>query len=147
MKPKSPKGYRRRRERNNHLPKVIVGVKPLPGLFTAAAEFTAETDWLADGERSELLVPRRRGKVPERLKGAGSKTVVVFMGARGFESLYPSKRLLAGRHCRLARPGRPTGSSLRIPVFRAPGEDLHPGRSAATGVLWEVALRAPVQGF
>src|SRR4029077_12891449 len=27
---------------------------------------------------------------------------------QGFESLYPSKRLLAGRHCRLAEPGRPT---------------------------------------
>ena len=26
-------------------------------------------------------------------------------------------RLLAGRHCRLAEPGRPTGSSPRIPVF------------------------------
>jgi len=36
---------------------------------------------------------------------------------RGFESLYPSKRLLAGRHCRLAEPGRPTGSSLRILCF------------------------------
>src|SRR5258708_16456467 len=34
-----------------------------------------------------------------------------------FESLYPSKRLLAGRHCRLAEPGRPTGSSLRILCF------------------------------
>src|SRR6266478_8322765 len=33
---------------------------------------------------------------------------------RGFESLYPSERLLAGRHCRLAEPGRPTGSSPRI---------------------------------
>jgi len=75
------------------LPKVILGVKPLPGLFTAAEEFTAETDWLAEGERSELLVPRRRGKVPERLKGAGSKTVVVFMGARGFESLSLQRRV------------------------------------------------------
>jgi hypothetical protein len=35
-------------------------------------------------------------------------------GDRGFESLYPSKRSLAGRHCRLAEPGRPTGSSSRI---------------------------------
>ena len=36
---------------------------------------------------------------------------------RGFESLYPSERLLAGRHCRLAEPGRPTGSSPRILCF------------------------------
>ena len=36
---------------------------------------------------------------------------------RGFESLYPSKRLLAGRHCTLAEPGRPTGSSPRILCF------------------------------
>jgi hypothetical protein len=36
---------------------------------------------------------------------------------RGFESLYPSKRLLAGRLCRLAGPRRPTGSRPRIPVF------------------------------
>jgi hypothetical protein len=34
-----------------------------------------------------------------------------------FESLYPSRRLLAGRHCRLAEPGRPTGSSPRILCF------------------------------
>src|SRR6266478_473158 len=38
-------------------------------------------------------------------------------GDRGFESLYPSKRLSAGRHCRLAGPGRPAGSRPRIPVF------------------------------
>jgi hypothetical protein len=36
---------------------------------------------------------------------------------RQFESLYPSKRLLAGRHCRLAEPGRPIGSSPRILCF------------------------------
>src|SRR6266481_2146031 len=35
----------------------------------------------------------------------------------GSNPLYPSKRLLAGRHCRLAEPGRPTGSSLRILCF------------------------------
>jgi hypothetical protein len=38
-------------------------------------------------------------------------------GDRGFESLYPSRRLSAGRHCRLAGPGRPAGSRPRIPVF------------------------------
>src|SRR3984893_6640907 len=38
-------------------------------------------------------------------------------GDRGFESLYPSERLLAVRHCRLAEPGRPTGSSPRILCF------------------------------
>ena len=38
-------------------------------------------------------------------------------GPAEFESLYPSKRLLAGRHCRLAEPGRPTGSSPRILCF------------------------------
>ncbi len=32
-------------------------------------------------------------------------------------TLYPSKRLLAGRYCRLAGPGRPAGSSLRILCF------------------------------
>jgi hypothetical protein len=36
---------------------------------------------------------------------------------REFESLYPSKRFLAGRHCRLAEPGRPTGSCPRILCF------------------------------
>ena len=38
-------------------------------------------------------------------------------GDQRFESLYPSKRLLAGRYCRLAGPGRPAGSSLRILCF------------------------------
>src|ERR1700730_16511719 len=38
-------------------------------------------------------------------------------GDRGFESLYPSKGLLAGRLCRLAEPGLPTGSSLRSLCF------------------------------
>ena len=38
-------------------------------------------------------------------------------GDRGFESLYPLTRLLAGRHCRLAGPGWPAGSRPRIPVF------------------------------
>jgi hypothetical protein len=38
-------------------------------------------------------------------------------GDQGFESLYPSRRLSAGRHCRLAGPGRPAGSRPRIPVF------------------------------
>jgi acetolactate synthase-1/2/3 large subunit len=33
------------------------------------------------------------------------------------KSLYPSRRLSAGRHCRLAGPGRPAGSRPRIPVF------------------------------
>jgi hypothetical protein len=41
---------------------------------------------------------------------------------------------------RLAGPGRPIGSSPSSPVARPPGEDLHPGRLAATEVLWEVAL-------
>ena len=36
---------------------------------------------------------------------------------RRFESLYLSKRLLASRRCRLAEPGRPTGSSPRILCF------------------------------
>ncbi len=38
-------------------------------------------------------------------------------GNRKFESLYPPKRSLAGRHCRLAEPGRPTGNSPRILCF------------------------------
>ena len=33
------------------------------------------------------------------------------------KSLYPSKRLLAGRHCRQAGPGWPAGSRPRIPLF------------------------------
>src|SRR4029077_17982415 len=68
-------------------------------------------------------------------------------GDREFESLYPSRRLSAGRHCRLAGPGRPAGSRPRIPAFLAPGTDLRPGRSTATEVPWEVAPRAPVQGL
>ena len=45
------------------------------------------------------------------------ESVVYPAGDRWFESLYPSKRSLAGRHCRLAEPGRPTGSRLRILCF------------------------------
>jgi hypothetical protein len=36
---------------------------------------------------------------------------------RAVTSLYPLKRLLAGRHCRLARPGWSAGGRPRIPVF------------------------------
>jgi hypothetical protein len=49
---------------------VILGVKPLPGLFTAAAEFTAETDWLAEGEGFEPSVPRKR----DRTSGANVRS-------------------------------------------------------------------------
>jgi hypothetical protein len=45
------------------------------------------------------------------------ESAVYSPGDRGFESLYPSKPLLAGRHCRLAEPGRPSGSSPRILCF------------------------------
>jgi len=51
------------------------------------------------------------------IERGGLETIVTLRGDRGFESLYPSKRLLAGRHSRLAEPGRPTGSSLRILCF------------------------------
>ena len=44
------------------------------------------------------------------------------------------------------RAGLP-GVARESCVLRAPGTDLHPGRSAATEVPWEVALRAPVQGL
>jgi CheY-like chemotaxis protein len=36
---------------------------------------------------------------------------------REIKSLYPSKRLSAGRRCRLVGPGWPAGSCPRIPVF------------------------------
>src|SRR5712671_4913852 len=58
---------------------------------------------------TEFVVPRA-APLDERIRKEGSLT-----GDRGFESLYPSKRLLAGRHCRLAGPGRPTGSSPTNP--------------------------------
>ena len=38
-------------------------------------------------------------------RGGTLESVADLTGDRGFESLYPSKRLLAGRHCRLAGPG------------------------------------------
>jgi hypothetical protein len=57
--------------------------------------------------RISFTLPQH-GEVPERSNGEPLSLSRV--GDRGFESLYPSKRLLAGRHCRLAGPGRPTGS-------------------------------------
>jgi hypothetical protein len=56
--------------------------------------------------------------IPHKPTGAaGPTTELTMVGDRGFESLYPSTRLSAGRHCRLAGPGRPAGSRPRIPVF------------------------------
>src|SRR6266446_6249387 len=71
-----------------------------------------------------LREPDRRRRDEERLSRSEQRTLsktkttpLTGKAPYRFESLYPSERLLAGRHCRLAEPGRPTGSSPRIPCF------------------------------
>jgi Glutathione-dependent formaldehyde-activating enzyme len=83
---------------------------------------------------------------PEGLNRAVCKTVVRLTGDRRFESLYPSKRLLASRHRRLAgRSGLPgvarescVLSTWRGPAPRQVGRDGSPvggcASSASTGI-------------
>src|SRR5215469_2670601 len=80
---------------------------------------------------------------------ANGKTAIDGLSGSGSAPTLPCtlKAVVNRSAFRLAGPGRPVGSSPPNPVARPPGEDLHPGRLAATEVRWEVALRAPVQGL
>jgi len=57
---------------------------------------------------------------PESRRGAQLRQVSAVIpppGGPGVRIPVPFRGLLAGRHCRLAKPGRPTGSSPRILCF------------------------------
>src|SRR6266850_7759139 len=88
----------------------------------AAAVKDAAANAAASAEPAQSVLDRASTVLPFALEGLhhGCRAGLSrrsFSLDHWWEVLYPSKRSLAGRHCRLAEPGRPTGSSLRILCF------------------------------